>query len=501
MTTFSRWALPVLAGLAALGAARADDTFPDLLRRVPPQANAVLFLDADAVAGSRLAVREKWGQPQDSYYVGGVSPLARSVSRLVAASQFSPGSLENSWEVGLLQVPKQVTAAGIARAEAGALDTVAGTQVVLLPRNAYAAVLEPGTVGMQRPANRQELGRWLRLVAGKPSGPGSPYLAQAAALAGREAPVVMAIDLADVFDSAGVRRRLEANPILRSQKADLDGLTRLLAGLKGITLLIRVDDAIAGEARLDFAESPAVLAGLAKPLVQNALDSMGARLDELESWQSEVRGNAVVLHGPLSRAGARLLLSPLLHPATAVETQPPAAPATAPAPQYDPRMVASLRYFHSVKTILDDLYNRKVTSFANLAYWYNKQAKAIDELPVLNVDEELLKYGMSVSTTLRQLATLGRGVGETNKITEMNVTDTLVTIPNAYNYSRWGPNWGYSWSLPATANYNNYGAVYGMMATNTAAEGQIRSKTWENINNATADARRKMTQKYNVEFK
>lgn len=497
MIPFSRSGLALLTGLVVLGAGRAADTFPDLLKQVPPQANAALFLDVNAVYESPLAVREKWSQQQDTYYLGGVSRFPRTASKLVAASLFSPGTLENDWEVGILRVPGQVTAAQIARAEAGAVDTVAGKEVVLLPRNAYATVLEPGTVGVQRPANRQEMARWLRVVSGKSRAPGSPYLEQAAALAGRDAQAVMAIDLADVFDRDGVRRRLAANPLLADRKADLDRLTRLLTGLRGVTLLIRVEDALSGELRLDFSESPTSLAELAKPLVLRAMDGMGARVEDLNAWQSEVRDNSIVLRGPLSRVGARMLLSPLLRPSTAVETQTPAAP---PNPQYDPKLVASLRYFHSVKKTLDDLYNQRVTSFANLAYWHNKQAKAIDELPVLNVDEDLLKYGAAVSVTLRQMATLGRGVGETNKITEMNAQEVMATIPGAYNYSRWGYYGGYTASLPATATVNNYGQVYGLMATNTAAEGQIRSKTWENINAATASVRKKMSQKYNIEF-
>jgi hypothetical protein len=487
----------LLTSLLVLGVARADDTFPDLLKRVPVQANAVLFLDVEALYTSPLAQREKWGQQQDTHYMGGVRQFPLGAQKLVAASQFSPGTLENDWEVGLLQVPKQVTTAQIARAESGSLDTLAGTQVALLPRNAYAAVLEPGTVAVQRPANRQEMGRWLRLVRGNARTAGSAYLEQAAALAGRDAPAVMAIDLADVFDSEGVQRRLGAVPFLRNGKADLGQLTRLITGLRGLTLLIRVDGALSGELRLDFGESPMALTDLAKPLVQYVLDTMGAHLDDLNDWQSEVREKSIVLRGPLSVPGARLLVSPLLHPSTAVQTQPPDA---APPTQYDPKTVASLRYFHAVKKMLDDLYNQRVTSFANLAYWYNKSAKAIDELPVLNVDQDLLKYGMEVSTTLRQMSTLGRGVGEQNKITEMNAQEVMATIPNAYNFSRWGPNWGYSASLPAYTTVNNYGAVYGMMATNTATEGQIRSKTWENINNATAAVRRKMTEKYQMEF-
>jgi hypothetical protein len=496
--SFHRSTLALLAGLLVLGPARAADTFAELLKQVPPQANAVLFLDVKAAYESPLAVREKWGQQQDTQYLGGVSRFPRAANKLVAASQLSPGNLENAWEVSLLQVPKEVTASQIARAEAGSLDSLASMDVVLLPRNGYAAILEPGTVGVQRPANRQEMARWLRLVRSPSRAPVSPYLERAAALAGRQTPAVLAIDLTDVFDPDGVRRRLAANPLLREQKADLDRLTRLIAGMRGLTLLIRIEDALSGELRLDFAESPMALAGLAVPLIGRALDSMGAHIENLRNWKSEVRDNAIVLRGPLSRPEVRLLLSPLLHPATAVQTQPPAAgppPAGAPA-QYDPRLVASLRYFHSVKKLLDDLYNYKAKSFAALSTWHNKTAKAIDELPVLNVDEELLKYGRAVSVTLRQMATFTRGVGDRNAIVESQTQEVLATVPTATFYGPWGGGWTYG----NLTNVNNYGAVYGMMATNKAAEGQVRSQTWTNINEATAQVRQKMSQKYNVEF-
>src|SRR5690349_10675571 len=105
MTPLYRWAPALLASLVLVGACRADDAFPDLLKRVPSQANAVLFLDVTAVYASPLAQREKWGQPGDMHYVGGLYHFPRTASKLVAASQFSPGSLENEWEVGLMQVP------------------------------------------------------------------------------------------------------------------------------------------------------------------------------------------------------------------------------------------------------------------------------------------------------------------------------------------------------------------------------------------------------------
>jgi hypothetical protein len=506
MTTFRRSLPALLAALVVLVPARAADSFTDLLKKVPPQANAVLFLDVQAIHACPLAAREKWGQQQDTHYIGGLHNIPRSTTRLVAASQFAPESLENNWEVILLEANQDVTADQIARRRGGSLDTVGGTPVVVLPQNVCVAVLDARTVAAQRPANRQEMGRFLRSVKGGSRAPVSPYLEQAAALAGREAPCVMALDLADVFDSEGVRRRLTASRLIADQKADLERVTRLITGMRGLTLLIRVDDAITGELRLDFAESPAALAELAKPLVQRVMDGVGAHLEGLNGWQSEVRGQAVVLRGPLSTVEARLLLSLFLSSATPVQPPPPPAqaPAAPPLPKYDPKVVASIRYFHAVAKVCEDLKNQKASSFTNLAYWHKKGAKMIDDLPVLNVDEELLKYGLAVSTTLRKMATLARGVGDTNKITEMNAQETLAAVPSgygAYGYGGgYGGYWGYGYSVPTTAIVNNYTQVYGMMAANTATEGQLRSQTWTNIDEATRVMRVKMSQKYGVEF-
>jgi hypothetical protein len=493
-----RPALAVLVGLAVLGSSRAEDAFPALLKYVPQQANAALFVDVQALKSSRWAAREQRNETKDGNYVGGLNHFPPAVTKLVAASQFAPTSLENDWEVGVLALDKDVTAAQVAQVEAGSLDPVGDTQLVLLRRNAYALVIDPRTVGVRRPANRQETARWARSLRGRSRAAVSPYLSEAAALAGKEAPVVMAMDLADVFDPAGVRKRLAACKTLAGSKADLDRLVRLIGGLRGFTLLVRADDALSGELRLDFAEDPAALAKLAKPLVLEALDGMAAHVDDLEGWQSQVRGNAVVLNGPLSETEARMLLSPLLRPSTPVQTQPPAQ---ASAPEYDPRLVASLRYFHAVAKMLDDLKNMKASSFNNLAYWYSKQSKAIDDLPILDVDDELLEYGKVISETLRGLSTLAKGVSSQNKIIEMNVQEGVATLPSSSYFYRYGPGGGWGYNVPDQAIVNNYGQVYGLIAANTAAEGQLRSKTWENVDAATRDMRQKMTKKYKMEFK
>ena len=62
--------------------------------------------------------------------------------------------------------------------------------------------------------------------------------------------------------------------------------------------------------------------------------------------------------------------------------------------------------------------------------------------------------------------------------------------------------WGYVYNVPTTTttSVSNQQQVQSLMATAGANERVIRSKTWENIDKATADVRRKMTAKYKEEF-
>ena len=59
---------------------------------------------------------------------------------------------------------------------------------------------------------------------------------------------------------------------------------------------------------------------------------------------------------------------------------------------------------------------------------------------------------------------------------------------------------GYQYYVPNLNYVNNYGMIHNMMAAGTANEVTIRTQTWANIDKATTEVRRKMVEKYNVEF-
>ena len=92
--------------------------------------------------------------------------------------------------------------------EGGYLDTVEGQQVAFSPRNAFFVSFKPTILGVSFPANRQDLGRWLRSVQRRDEPQVSEYLQNAVTLAHGKDHIVVAFDLGDLLTSRQVRDRL-----------------------------------------------------------------------------------------------------------------------------------------------------------------------------------------------------------------------------------------------------------------------------------------------------
>src|SRR6266446_9058563 len=196
-----------------------------------------------------------------------------------------------------------------------------------------------------------------------------------------------------------------------------------------------------------------------------------------------------------------MMLSPLLHPSATASLENEQSDSSGSL-KPEAAVAASQRYFSSVKTMLDDLQQQKVKTYKQQSYWYHQFAEKIDELPMLNVDEDLLKYGSSVSTTLRGMCNLSTNVDVAQQGIRMNMGETMVSVPPSSSYYGNGNGWGYGYGTPGyTTSVNNYGMASNMIAASAGGEAAIRNKTWQNIEEATTKIRQQMTQKYQVEFK
>jgi hypothetical protein len=496
-------AAAMTAVLLAAGAAPAGP-YDELLKRVPDPANAVLFANVRALRSSPYGVNHSWARKLESNYQGGLTDLPPTAERAVIAQRLDPSTLQPAWRLELVQLGQEVKPDDVARSEGGTLDRVRGLPVVVSPRGSFFVFFSPRVAAEACPADRQKLGRWLQFCE-KSRGPAvSDYLRQAAeAAAGPEA--VFAVDLKDMFDVPGLERRLKGMKCLQGKNVNLAALARTLADVEGVQIRVRADSDLTGEVRIDFAGPATALKPFAKEFLLEVMEAMGAAVDDLDSWQAKVEGKAVVMSGPLTEHGARLLMSPAANrisgPAYAdmqkLETAPP-----------DPKAAASLRYYRSVTGLVNELRTQKPTKkVADRAYWYQQYAGKIDSLPMLNVDEELVQFGVAVSKTLRALANLGKAAQNQNTQINMQLVDTVATgtgyYPAGYGYGSYGPynyGYGYGFYAPYQVSYDNYNQIASMTARVGNTEHAIRDQTWKNIEDATVAMRRKMIEKYKIEF-
>jgi hypothetical protein len=497
--------LPALAfACLLLPSAPAAGQFAALLRRVPEHANAVLLLNLDAVKRSRLGVKEEWAAKHKENHLAGATNIPPNVQRLVIAAHVNPSTLHDEWKIAIAQFSKSINLAEIAGAEQGSVDKVAGQSVVLSPRNTYFVPFEPKVAGCMRPANRQELSRWLLFCKQNKDVALSPYLMSQLSTVGKENQILMAMDMEDVLDEGGVAFRLKSMRSLAGQNADMNELAKIISTLKGATLTIQVTDAINGELRIDFASPTEPLSKFAKPMLMEVMDRVGAHIADLEQWECRTSGTQIILSGTATETGVRQMLMPLLTPSARITSKPDGS--YGQQMSQDPKATASVRYFKSVKTLLDDLQVQKVKTYKNMSYLLQKYAQSIDELPMLNVDEMLLKYGAGVSNTLRGLSSLALGTLDKNNFLEANKTEGFFNY-NAAPYYGYGYNGaygsGYAWGqgyYPGTGFASNYTQLGNEQGLGEMNERAVRGQAWNQINAATTQVRKAMTEKYQVEF-
>src|ERR1700687_122079 len=141
MNSCSRSSLAALAVFLAATGHVAADTFQDLLKRVPEQANALLVLDVDAIHNSALGRRENFAKKHENDYVSGVAAIPPTVSKMVVACQLDPTTLQHGWKIALAEVKKPVSVSQFMRREGGTKDEISGQEVVVSPRDSYYLAL------------------------------------------------------------------------------------------------------------------------------------------------------------------------------------------------------------------------------------------------------------------------------------------------------------------------------------------------------------------------
>jgi hypothetical protein len=482
-TRLSRRTYFAVAAITVCGWSVVLADFPELVRRVPKDANVIVYMDVDRLMASPLAAKEVWKGKRAADFANRPMAIPPSVTKFIRAASVNLDVDETAWQIAVLEGKSVPTLETIAKNEKGYLDTVAGTKAVWSPRGAYAFKVSDNSVGLMFPANRQYLARWIKEKPGQ----FSSYLMSASHDMTATGPqLVIAMDLEDIVQPQAINERLKSKESLKSAKVNTSDLAKTLAGIKGVKFAVTVNEKAAGKVTVDFSGDASVVKDVGKALLLEVLESRGLAMEDLDAWKPSVSKNAFMLEGDLSKSGLMRLSSLLEFPSLpldeAAEPEPDAK---------DPKLYATQAHFKSVTALLEDL-NEKRKEFTNpghAAGWWETYATRISRLSLVNVDDEMQEYSATIAELLRAGAQEFRGAGIRTGVRQSNQNAT----GNTYGrYGYYGDR--YSGARQQQSERNAIRAQETGQAAMTGTE--IR----KHIQDATSQIRKKMTDKYKVPF-
>ena len=485
----------LLCGLTVLVVApHAAAQFEELAAKVPATANAIVLLDGQRLLASPLAAREGWKEKYEQAFASGLVTIAPDTQRLVLASQLDYEYMRPQWEVAIADVGKARTAAEIARLTKGTLDPIGDTPAVALRDNAYAVEFTPKRIAAMAPANRQSVARWLRDVSSRTTPALSPYL-KATLVSAQQSAIVVAFDLEDAVPADVIQAKLAASGAIKEKNVNVAAAAKALASIRGLALEVAVTDGSFGRLLIHFNGDATVLAPVAKPLLLEILGDLGASIADIAEWKVTAEPQRIILNGPLSATGRKRVFSLIDNPLgslIAAERQPVSESDR----QQTRQAAASQQYFKALTSILDDVRteSKDAKTLGQNALWFDKWARKIDKLPLVNVDQDLLGFGQYISSNLRNMAAAVRGIGIQSGARTAQVYQQVSTSYDA-GMSYWGGGASYY------TEWRNVDGERRAIRADERAKGATSARGIAGeIENATAKVRVAMSQKYNVEF-
>jgi hypothetical protein len=483
-------ALILGVALAVSNPVRADDV-DDLLKRVPPFMNTVVVAQMDNIMKSPRGLKEKWGEKHQMEVMAGASSIPTNAKLTVVAAHINPESIGEHHTIAMIPIGYNVDMNNLAAREKGTLQLLGDQPAILSPRRGYIMNLNNQVMATATSFDRQDLGRWVRFAASNKEPKVSKYLQDAVA-ANKKNNIVFAIDLQDMFDPQAIRIEVIATGVGQGNAYVVDNLSKFMNGVRGLTIVINFDEKTNAEFRLDFSDKPANWEKQLTTFVPKFISTMGAYLDEFNQAKLQFEDKSLVIKTELSDASLRQILSLVSTPSANV------SPNMA---KLDPKdtaeLTSTLRYYRAINQVIDDLgryKNTKQTDYNNAALWYDSFANKIDKLSIAGVDDEMVQFGASVSNKLRVLAGSLRGLSIQLDAYNSYMSVVAIGAPPA---NPWTYRFG-SYSSPAMES--NVGTLKTKQADLVAKTAPDREKMWTVIEQDRSLVRRKMAEKYKIDF-
>ena len=449
------------------------------------------------------------------------------------ASDLNVEQMQANWEVAVGLMEADVSVSSLASRVGGVADKIDSVPVVRLPDNSFVVEFSDGVFGAMTPANRQSVAAWIT----RSNRSVSPYLQEGIHYAESGAAIIMVLDLHNAYSPKEVELGIERFESVRNSKVDREKLSQLIASVKGVMLGITFHDKPFGEIKIDFAQDATLLSDIAKPFILDVLGEHGVMIDEIAEWKPQIKGGQVLLGGDLDDSGLTRLAS-IIHLPVALHANAAAAPDQAAAKtggqdQKSTVLQTTQQYYEHVQRLLKDLRSRKgdMRTMGQLAQWFENYGRHVDELPTLDVDKEMLKYGNYISSQLHGASMTLKGITIARRPEEMSAASSARPYGGALgNVSQ------NNWQQGSYGAYGggSFGGNYGRIRETNAAYGMAARLGWggaiqselrqqqqaitqvhaqakaqgassvqqivQNIESATTQIRQAMTDKYQVQF-
>jgi hypothetical protein len=476
-----------LCSLLALYCA-ASSFAADPVARLPGDLNAVMVIDVAAVYRSPVAQKEQWSKRAAESFFQQEMLIPPTTRRVTVGAQLDvDGRLHPLREFAVLEFTNASPLDRLGEWGWGQVETLGTQRGMPTPRGGYVVSADASTWLVARPGGRQAAQRWARQpVAAVPAV--SDYLSGAAKQALEATPIVLALDLADVVNAADAAEVLQSLAVKNATPQQIEQWSQQLAGARGVTALVSLSPQRHLRLSADFAAPTASLAPIARPLAEEVLRRMGASLDDAAQWKVAAVDKSLVVEGDLSPNGLKRLLS-VMQPPSVAAAAAPVTTATTGNPQSDMArtIAASKTYYKGVDHELDDLRATLKKTRDNHALWFERSGRKIDDLPMMNVDDDLLTFGARVSNSLRYQSESLRGanmrVGVRKAETGANAFGTTVGY--------------YGVVAPYSTSFGNSAAITN--EENMSAK-TVQFSEWKEIEDGLVAIRRNLTKKYGVEF-
>lgn len=466
-------------------------TVEGLLGRVPESANFVVVVNNRALLQTPRATREGWSKMREFEYLAGAIPVPSSVPLAVMGSQIESGELTGSWSLAVFVCNKRIPLKDLAEREGGRVETMLDNPVAVTPRYGYMIQLVDDVYGAMFSASRQEFSRWVK-TRGKAKTPAvNDYLKQVVGDS-KGVHVAIAVDLDELVDPGALRGRLGTLKCLAGKsKEEIDNLQKLIAGIQGVRITVKVGDTSRTAIRLDFAQDIGACRDLLKPCMDEMVAGAGATIPEFEKAKWKCENKSAIVEADLPDGSLARLMTIALMPMHATESAPVGATAE------EVQLISTRRYYRAVVTLLNDIRKQTetATDYKKTAMWHENFAARIDQLPQDGVDPYMTKFGYNCANRLRTIGASLKGVPVKHSVALAGLDIRVGAVPTGV--FRTGRGLAQGWGGYAVSNSAQ---VLEKQAQAIADDELARNKVWDELDADRRQIRQTMLQKFNVDF-